>query len=183
MRTGKQKMRCPFCGMIMELDIKEEYFGRSMRCLQCNKVTPLSDFEFIDEENNFDKTVAINDEENTRFGTGVEKRNAGIVFVAGDRQTYYRLKAGYNIIGRNGEGSKADFKITTNGDRRMSREHIVIMVERCADGNYRHFVRLYKKEVNATYINKERIEHSDCFILKEGYTIDLPGVTLEFHED
>ena len=172
MKTGKQRMICPFCGATLEANIKEEHFGQSIKCLRCKKTMPLSDFEFLPME-----------DEETRFDCETYKKSAGTLYVVGKDNLCYGLKIGNNIIGRNGEGSKADFKITTPGDRRMSREHIIIMVEKGVDGGYRHFAKLYKKEVNATYINKERIEADDCLILKDGYTIDLPGITLEFSED
>lgn len=185
MKTGLQKIRCPFCGVALSVNVREEQLGYSIKCPRCKKIAPLMDFEPIDEPDRMDyqeKTDYRNSGESTTYESATREKSAGTVCVTDGRHEPFRLKVGNNIIGRDGEGSKADFKIKTPNEKRLSREHIIIIVERCSDGSYRHFVKLYKEKVNATYINNERIEPGDCLILKDGYTIEMPGVTLEFKE-
>lgn len=113
----------------------------------------------------------------TEQPSGVEGKIGMLVIKNSNK--IYQLKAGCNIIGRNGEGTKAHFKIDTPNERRISREHIVIEVLK--DGNCtNHITKLYKREVNTTYINTTRLEYGDSVILKDGDNIELPGVTLQF---
>lgn len=185
MKIGTHKMRCPFCGVTLSVNIKEEYIGRSIKCPRCNKITPLADFEMIDDaDNDVPELVTENNEEERTIidHTPEEKNNAGILRVIGNEKTYYRLHTGENVIGRDGEGSKADFKIDTPNAKRMSREHITIIVEEYAKGSFKCSVKLYKERVNTTYINDEKLEYGDCIILKDGYKIDLPGVSLLFEK-
>lgn len=106
------------------------------------------------------------------------KDEIGLLVIEKSNRTY-QLKEGCNIIGRNGEGTEADFKIDTPNEKKISREHIIIDVNYC-DNKYNYLVKLYKKEVNATYINGNRLEYGDCINLMDGDIIDLPGVKLHF---
>ena len=106
------------------------------------------------------------------------KDEIGMIVIENSNRTY-QLKEGCNIIGRNGEGTEANFKIDTPNEKKISREHIIIDVN-YSGKQYNHIVKLYKKEVNATYINGNRLEYGDCINLMDGDIIDLPGVKLHF---
>ena len=62
----------------------------------------------------------------------------------------------------------------------MSREHLVINVERKPGQGFVHSVKLYKQQVNDTYINNERLTFGDIVVLRNGDLIRLPDVDLVF---
>lgn len=207
MKIGKQKIRCRSCGALLTINVKEENINKSLRCPVCKNIAPLLQYEVQPEESIQQERiqqptlneVANNnipsyDDESTRLSTPqepVERRyepepepepepeaRTGMLIIKSNNKTF-TLREGHNIIGRNGEGTEADFKIDTPNEKRISREHIIIDVVR--DGRiYNHAVKLYKKEVNITYVNGSRLEYGDSVILKDGDNIELPGVTLQF---
>lgn len=203
MKIGKQKIRCRSCGALLTINVKEENINKSLRCPVCKNIAPLLQYEVQPEESIQQERiqqptlneVANNnipsyDDESTRLSTPqepVERRyepepepeaRTGMLIIKNNNKTF-TLREGHNIIGRNGEGTEADFKIDTPNEKRISREHIIIDVVR--DGRiYNHAVKLYKKEVNITYVNGSRLEYGDSVILKDGDNIELPGVTLQF---
>lgn len=205
MKIGKQKIRCRSCGALLTINVKEENINKSLRCPVCKNIAPLLQYEVQPEESiqqeriqqpTVNKVVNNNipsyDDESTRLSTPqepVERRyesepepepeaRTGMLIIKSNNKTF-TLREGHNIIGRNGEGTEADFKIDTPNEKRISREHIIIDVVR--DGRiYNHAVKLYKKEVNITYVNGSRLEYGDSVILKDGDNIELPGVTLQF---
>lgn len=205
MKIGKQKIRCRSCGALLTINVKEENINKSLRCPVCKNIAPLLQYEVQPEESIQQERIqqpAVNEavnnnipsynDESTRLNTPqepVERRyepepepeeeaRTGMLIIKSNNKTF-TLKEGHNIIGRNGEGTEADFKIDTPNEKRISREHIIIDVMK--DGRiYNHSVKLYKKEVNITYVNGSRLEYGDSVILKDGDNIELPGVTLQF---
>lgn len=205
MKIGKQKIRCRSCGALLTINVKEENINKSLRCPVCKNIAPLLQYEVQPEESvqqariqqpavneAVNNNIPSNNNESTRLNTPqepVERRyepepepeqeaRTGMLIIKSSNKTF-TLKEGHNIIGRNGEGTEADFKIDTPNEKRISREHIIIDVVR--DGRiYNHSVKLYKKEVNITYVNGSRLEYGDSVILKDGDKIELPGVTLQF---
>ncbi len=159
------------------VNVKEENVNKDLKCPRCNKIMPLRDYEPVveppaREEETMPNTAA------TAEKTG--QQLAGALYVVGAEDIRFQLKEGDNIIGRNGEGTRADIKLDTPNEKKVSREHIIITVEKNSNGGYTHYVKLYKKEINTTYVNKDRIEYGDCLVLKDGHTIELPGITLMF---
>lgn len=203
MKIGKQKIRCRSCGALLTINVKEENINKSLRCPVCKNIAPLLQYEVQPEESiqqeriqqpTVNNNIPSYDDESTRLSTPqepVERRyepepepepepeaRTGMLIIKSNNKTF-TLREGHNIIGRNGEGTEADFKIDTPNEKRISREHIIIDVVR--DGRiYNHAVKLYKKEVNITYVNGSRLEYGDSVILKDGDNIELPGVTLQF---
>lgn len=90
------------------------------------------------------------------------------------------LKPGLNIVGRNAQSTSATVRINTGESKRMSREHLVINVERKPGQGFVHSVKLYKQQVNDTYINNERLTFGDIVVLRNGDLIRLPDVDLVF---
>lgn len=197
MKIGKQKIRCRSCGALLIINVKEENINKSLRCPVCKNIAPLLQYEVQPEEsiqpsvnNVVNNNIPSFNDESTRLDTRqepVERRyepepepeaRTGMLIIKSNNRTF-TLKEGHNIIGRNGEGTEADFKIDTPNEKRISREHIIIDVTK-EGRNYNHTVKLYKKEVNITYVNGSRLEYGESVILNDGDTIELPGVTLQF---
>lgn len=269
MELGKQRIKCPGCGTVLAVNVKEENITKNLKCPVCKNVTPLVQYHFIEmlecvagsqqnvnvqpapapapaeeismpadelfpespsigdltqekepadekagqeqceedvaptvlpdqyqipqvkeEEmcpyNHYNGETEIFDQYKTQYRESENDIDSdrtviatvGRLIVKDNKSISYQLKVGENIVGRNGEGSEADFKLDTPNEKKISREHIIVDVK--SEGNdYSYSVRLYKKEVNRTYVNGNRIEYSDCIRLHDKDTITLPGLTLQ----
>ena len=121
----------------------------------------------------------VSGNEETEIGKG-ENFTLGELRMENSGLPLYRLKVGRNIVGRKSPSSSADFQIPSSGEKRMSREHLVVEVKKVPGKGFVHYVSLYKEKVNATMINGVRLEYGDCVVLKDGDRLTLPEATLVF---
>ncbi|MCM1006295.1 MAG: FHA domain-containing protein [Prevotella sp.] len=162
------KVKCPWCGAQLRIKEQANPQGKSITCPICKNKNPLVEFIQVEE---------IGVEEGTelpKFGLN----RIGILRSTDGK--CYRLNPGKNVVGRKAETSKADVRIDTHGNVHTSREHLIIDVERTSFGGYRHWVSLYKKEVNDTFVDGEKLTEYDKIELTDGNIIKLPDLSLTF---
>ena len=90
----------------------------------------------------------------------------------------YPLKEGQNIVGRQGQTSKATVQIET-ADRYMSRQHCSITVSTLPDGTKKAVLSNYQNK-NLTTIDGQPIETGDTIRLTNGNSITMGHTTVTF---
>jgi len=187
MEEGFINIKCPMCGCPLKLKNFPGIESKSIKCSICNQTNKFADFEtitsFRDEVTTYTKktenTIGIWKDSSDLLG-----RNPlppiGHLEVLGTNQQF-QLKIGRNVIGRKASVSTADFQISpSSGDRKMSREHIVINVTDVPGQGIVHSVSLYKKLVNETFVNGVILDFGCEVILTDRDIIQLPGIELRF---
>lgn len=178
------QIKCPFCGSILSVKNMPGIESKSVTCPICRHKYPFTQFKRMASAP--DEHYHPGGDEDTDYGddsttTDMSKMNytIGRVIIIGSG-IEYRLKPGRNVIGRKSPNSAADFQIDTDDRRLMSREHIVIEVKKVPAKGFVHYISLFKKKVNKTYIGNEPIEYGDCIVLSHGDIIKLPDAALKF---
>lgn len=189
MEAEKIKIKCPNCGAVLVVKKVSGIEKVHVTCQACKKSSPFMAYKLMvppAPSYESDDSTRPNLDESTRpavnGGTVLPKANyiLGKLVLQPPLSGSYQLKPGKTVIGRQTSSSTADFKINTGDSRRMSREHIVIEVKKVPGQGYVHYVSLYKEKVNDTFICKERIDFSECLILRHGDVIELPDAVLKF---
>lgn len=156
-------IKCPKCSAIITLKTQSELKGKMIKCPACKEIQMFESY----------KTTTDNDY-HTEVGE-FDNFIIGELHVVNARLEPFKLKIGRNVIGRKADSSKADIQLPVNmGKSRISREHIVIDVNKVIGIGYVHSVSLYKEKVNDTYINNEKLLAEDSLILSDGDIIMLP---------
>lgn len=182
------KICCPHCGAQLSVKNQPGIEGKNVTCPICKQKEPFLAYKRIntavdpgtDLPGGYGGTGGNSDA--TQIGNapqaGTPQPLLGLLTVVSNGQTY-TLHPGRNVIGRKAQASSANFQINTGEGRRMSREHLVIDVQRV--GNiYMHTASLYKERVNDTLVNSEKIIYGDGIILKNGDIIHLPDADVKF---
>jgi len=172
---------CPHCTKRISIKEEPENHNAKVRCPYCSNTTrycDLKDPNVPNVSNHADPkdpngTIFPHDPDVVR-----SECNAILVNKANPEETY-QLKVGTNIIGRDSPSSKADVRINTGSSHRLSREHAVIDVK-TIQGKLSYSFRLYKNEVNPTYVSGEQIAYGDAVRLNPGDVLKLADVTLVF---
>ena len=117
------KIKCPWCNAVLSVRDNPDNEGKSVTCPVCKKNALYSQFKRVDLAPKIDEgctQYAVS--QNIQY---VEE--IGILKSTKSGQSF-QLKLGKNVIGRKAANSSASIQIDTNGDKRMSREHIIIEV-------------------------------------------------------
>lgn len=186
------KIRCPFCSSTLSVKPVPGIENKSVTCPVCKRKSPFSDFKRIE---NMEKPTDYegfgnkgggnpDNEPGTDLNSGAKDRgadngNTGQLCVLKSGEIF-KLKPGRNIIGRKANSSKSTIQIPTGENHRVSREHLVINVNRVAGQGYMHTISLYKEHVNETLINGTKLQAGEELPLKHGCRIDLPDLPLRF---
>lgn len=189
-----ERVKCPYCGAILKLkNINIPGIERKrLVCPVCKESVLFSEFILlqnnVSEPTDYTDTDYTNrrrpDDEKTIYWTQYNRDNPinckiGKLKLKSEGLEY-PLKEGRNIIGRQASTSSATIQIPTNNNRRMSREHLVIDVQRSGSSEFKHVASLYKESTNVTFINNEVLEYGDNVILNDGDVIRLPEVAIIF---
>lgn len=180
------RIKCPFDGKIILVKNTPGIENKYITCPVCSKSFHFKEFKPVNAPRK------SQDSEDTKYrfrggggmpegGTKINPGNntLGILTVAGTGKKY-KLCLGRNVIGRKTPKSQATFQIDTGGERRMSREHLVIEVRLVPGKGYLHILSLYKEKVNDTFLGKEKMYFGDSFALKHGDIIRLPSASIIF---
>lgn len=180
------KICCPHCGAQLSVKNQPGIEGKNVTCPICKQKEPFLSYRRIniaeDPGTDLPGGYGSNNSDRTQIGDtphpGSSQPLLGKLTVVSNGQTY-TLHPGRNVIGRKAQASSANFQINTGEGRRMSREHLIIDVQRV--GNiYMHTASLYKERVNDTLVNSEKIMFGDGIILKNGDIIHLPDADVKF---
>lgn len=171
-------VKCPWCSAVLRIKSSPGMEGRNITCPNCKHTSPFTQFKAV---------VPKEEESVTCFPGGMEnvpiptKENLIIGRLVNPLLGIsYPLLPGKNIIGRKASASTANFQIETGGNKRMSREHLIIEVKRIPTTGFTHLVSLYKERVNKTFINSTELLWGDTLILQHGDIIKLPDVEIRF---
>lgn len=185
------KIKCPFCGTVLSVKNQPGIEKKHVTCPICKNKYPFTEFKRVSPGatyNNEEPDTEYPETDDTIRHSGNDKTETqlpqmnftlGRLKVVGTT-TVFPLRTGRNVVGRKSEKSQADFKIDTAEKRAMSREHILIEVKKLPVKGFVHYVSLYKKEVNKTFIGNEPLVYGDVLILGHGDVIRLPDATLKF---
>ncbi len=183
------KIKCPFCGAVLTVKNQVGIESKSVTCPICKQKSPFKDFKKILDQANDDRTQYPGDDEKTSYRTSSSDPgtdiSTGLNFTLGKLRVLpygpsFQLKPGKNIIGRRATQSTADFQISTEGSKRLSREHLVIEIKKVPGKGFVHYASLYKEKTNKTFIGSEQLEYGDCIVLNHGDVIKLPDVNVKF---
>lgn len=194
------KIRCPHCGAQLSVKNQPGIESKSVTCPICKQKSPFLAFRQVNVQNDPGTDLPGSNSQgqgvrsdNTQLGdrpTDLNQNAAqnrasklllGRLTVVNNGQTFL-LRPGRNVIGRKAQASSANFQIDTGEGRRMSREHIVIDVQRVGS-EYMHTASLYKERVNETFVNTDRMTIDDGLILKHGDILHLPDADVKFTID
>ena len=175
------KLKCPNCGGRLSVKLRTQNPEVNIPCPICKISSSLKSYIQITEQKEQEHTE-YPQEDKTQVGTQVANYVIGQLKVQKSALSPLALKMGRNIIGRKAKSSTADIQIPLllNGRSRMSREHLIVDVDKVPGRGIIHFLSLYKSGVNDTYLNGVKLSCVDRIILKQGDVITLPEVELVF---
>ena len=183
MKGNELFIRCPFCSAGLKFTPKPGAEPKNLKCPNCHQLQPFSAYKAY-SPNAAPKpgypTGGDTDTQLPGFGAmaGSVQRIGRIKLLDGNK--LFQLRIGRNVIGRKAASSQADIQIDTGEGRGMSREHIVILVDTSMGAGYAHKLSLFKKQVNDTFVDGQKLFYGDTLLLKHGMTIKLPDAVLMF---
>ena len=174
------KIKCPNCGARLKVKLKSLNQEISIPCPICKVPSPLKSYALVKDAPQLEHTEYPDGGEHTQMGKQLNE-TVGQLKIQDSALSSFQLKMGRNIIGRKANTSKADIQIPLQPIKsRMSREHLIVDVDKVAGKGIVHYLSLYKSGVNETFLNEEKLEVLDRIILKHGDIITLPEAKLVF---
>ena len=171
-------VKCPWCSAVLRIKSAPGMEGKNITCPNCKHSSPFTQFKPV---------IPVVEESITCFpgGTGNVPKPAKENLIIGRliiplTGISYQLLPGKNIIGRKSPASSANLQIETDGNKKMSREHLIIEVVRLPTFGFTHCASLYKEKVNKTFINEAELMWGYTQILQHRDVIKLPGAELRF---
>lgn len=174
-------IKCPVCGAVLTVPLQPGIESKNVTCPVCKNKNPFTAFSQV-------KAAAeqYSDQGPITVYGGGSQNEAHLNFTLGilhqtNRGEKFQLRPGVNVIGRKAPSSSATVQLPCPaGEKRMSREHIVIEVKKVPGKGFVHYLSLYKEKVNKTYVDNSELTWGDKVILKHGDSIQLPGLALRF---
>lgn len=179
------KIKCPFDGAVLSVKNQPGLEKKNVTCPVCKHKYPFTSFRLLTPNPSADGpgTEYPGTEEHTSYAYGPSANEMnltlGKLHLVGSGISF-QLRPGRNVIGRKGSKSSADFQIDMGEKRAMSREHIVIVVQKVPGKGYVHYISLFKEKVNKTFIGEDQLLYGDCIVLNHGDMIKLPDATIRF---
>lgn len=169
----KIRIKCPFCGALLETLDNPANFEKSIVCPNCKTKNKFKDFKRITP-----KPIVSPEEDVTQFNGRAKDKIGCLVDIKTQRK--YTLQEGNNLIGRRTikTPSIADIPIETQ-DMGMSRKHLYIDVMMGRDGFF-HAYAYNASNKNETLINGVLLEDDDKIGLKYGDVITLCETNLRY---
>lgn len=171
------KIKCPQCGAVLSVQSAPGIENKNVTCPICSYKGRFTTYRAYVPKQSADSTN-YGGSENTEFGGGGGHTKTYSAVLRKDDGNAIELKFGRNVIGRAAENSQADIQLDTHGDKHMSREHLLITINKVAGKGTTGYLSLYKEKVNKTYVNGSQLYYGDTLILKDGDKIQLPGMEL-----
>lgn len=157
----KKIVKCPHCGVALEVQQREGERTRQFACPRCKSVLRV---EFAPAE-----------EADTILGSS---RNAAQRLCLTHAGQEYDLPDGRNIVGRKAATSQATLQIDTP-DKTMSRQHAVIVVSSLANGERKAVLCDYQSK-NGIYVDNYIVGEGDEIRLTDGNRIRMGDTVLMF---
>ncbi len=171
-------VKCPSCGVVLEVKNSKNEEEKIINCPQC-KTTLRVKFPKYD----------VRDAETIIAGGGGDgkttilgvKKTSGKVFIVCEGKRY-ELREGSNIVGRKATTSTADVQLDV-ADRYMSRLNAVLCVKKM-DGRMLVTISNHKNQ-NPIRVGKEQLLPGDELVLGDGdvFTMGKTTMTLKIERD
>ena len=188
------RIKCPHCGTVLK--VKLNFFSgedKKITCPACKESSMFSQFTQLSSPSrietpsntaNYDKTVFNHNpaqKNENCLNTDINNRAEKVAFLkVQGTNISHQLIPGKQLVGRQAISSNAQIQINTGESKRLSREHLVIELQKDATDNLKCIASVYKEQQNATFINNDKLEYGDRIILKNGDIVRLPDVSLLF---
>lgn len=178
------QIKCPFDGAVLSVKNVPGIETKNVTCPICKHKYPFTEFKKVVPESakkDVDTEYPGGEEptQYTEIHTELPQKNNIIGQLRVNGKTF-NLKLGRNVVGRKGADSGSSIQLETNGNRRMSREHIVIDVKDVPGKGITHYLSLFKEKVNPTFVGAEKLLYGDCVVLANGDIIHLPDMDVKF---
>ena len=193
-----KRIKCPNCGVVLEVKNSKNETIKQINCPQCKSVLQVKfppQLEPIEAETYIAPKPSYTDDgatqlsgcdgetqlagssyAATQLGTSPIKENVKAKLLYGGES--YLLEEGQNIVGRQGQTSRATVQINT-ADRYMSRQHCSITVKTLPDGTKKAVLSNYQNK-NLTTVDGQEIETGDEIRLSDGNSITMGHTTVTF---
>lgn len=171
-----RQIKCPWCSAVLSVKLQVGSENKSLTCPVCKRSSLLAEYKpyiALQEEHTCYPTasnIVATSEDNALIGRLV-------ILTTGQ---VYELKSGENIIGRSASVSKANIRLDSLINKRISREHLIISVTQVNGRGLIHTLSLYKERLNPTAVNGDILAFGDKVVLKHGDIINLPDLDLVF---
>lgn len=184
------QIKCPFDGAVLTVRYMPGIETKNVKCPICQHTYLFSEFKRVEpagaapdagrtQQGGEEKTSYYGGNSSTTGSNDAANYTIGRLKTKGGGRTF-QLRPGRNVIGRMGVKSQADFQIDTEGNKMVSREHLVIDVKKIPGKGFVHYVSLYKEKVNDTFVGTEQLLYGDCIVLRDGDVIRLPATEIKF---
>lgn len=182
------KIKCPQCGAVLSIKKMVGLETKNVTCPVCKykgKYTSFRSYsaKLADETDygNGEHTNYKGGSDNTEGTDYDDGLNIlpGQLRILSTSQTF-KLMLGKNVVGRKASQSSATIQLPTDGNKRMSREHLTIEVKKVPGKGMTAYASLYKQKVNKTYINNEELIYGEIVPLHDGSIISLPDMKVKY---
>lgn len=166
------KIGCPICGAVLKVAAQAGMEEKKVTCPVCHTTSAYKYFKQIVDH---DGPTQYNEE-----SAHSESRVIGRLVVPSLGMSF-QLREGRNVVGRKAAQSTATIQIPFPvGQKRTSREHLVIDVKHVDGRGFVHYASLFKEKVNDTRIGAMPLDYGDSVVLRDKDIIRLPDVELRF---
>lgn len=172
----KKNVKCPSCGVVLEVKNSMNEPVKIITCPQCGTSLRVKFQQQTENEPLDARTYLANGGGNeTQIAMG--NYVGGKVFVVCEGNSY-ELHEGRNVIGRKAKSSVADTQLDVN-DRYMSRENALVKVYK-KGGSVTVSIACYKN-LNPIFLGKKELKKEDELILSDGdeFTMGTTKMTIK----
>lgn len=166
----KKKIKCPSCGVMLEVTNSQNEEEKLIKCPRCGKQLRV---RFQKTDDVMDASTCLgNGTDGARTQLAHSDMSAAKAFIVYDGKEY-ELGMGLNIVGRKAASSTADVQIDTD-DRYISRHNAIIRVKRVG-GQLLVTITNHKNQ-NPIQVGTVILQEGDEVMLHDGDEITM-GVT------
>lgn len=177
MTPQKIKVRCPGCGITLEVTNSKNEAQKRFACPQCAKNLVVM-FDCHEQDGETQLGGKPSTYETQVAQPGPQAKSCRLVLGAKD----YDLEIGRNTVGRKARTSTADVQLDTD-DHYISRVHAVINVRRLSNGALKTDISAHDNAKNPTRVNGAVLLTGDAIVLHSGDKIQMGDTTLTYREN
>ena len=172
----KKNVKCPACGVVLEVKNTQGEEVKNIKCLQCGKSLRVW-FQKQKDEEPLDAPTYIAGKNNSETQIASGKTTDGKAFILCEGKCY-ELHEGCNIVGRKASTSKADVQLEV-ADHYMSRQNVEMRVYKTG-GTVTVTIACYKN-LNPVFLGKEELKKGNELVLSDGdeFTMGKTQMTIK----
>ena len=167
----KIRIKCPVCGVVLEVDDNPAYADKYVVCPNCREKRKFAEFKrYVPSQAPADDETEADPSAETVPGFLLDRKTG----------MRYELLDGWHTVGRKPVKTppKADIAIVTD-DMGVSRVHMKVKVALARDGRHHVYVTNAENK-NPTYINGEPLKKGDIIGLRNGDIVRLSDTELQY---